>query len=94
VTLPVRLGPGPTALIGLGPPVEATTTWLQPEAPFPSWVWTEDHWEAPVAYPITNPTDDDPIYEWDEDRRRITVSTPRGSGVVPPLIGWCRFRRR
>jgi hypothetical protein len=30
--------------------------------PYPSWVWGENGWEAPVAQP-----DDENFYEWDEE---------------------------
>ena len=45
---------------------EETVSWIQPDSPFPSWLWVTNHWEPPVPYPIDNPTVDDPPYDWDE----------------------------
>ena len=37
--------------------------------PYPSWKLAPSDlsWKAPVPYPIPNPVDGDPIYNWDED---------------------------
>jgi hypothetical protein len=46
---------------------EDTTAWLQPESPFPSWVWIEnERWDAPTPYP--GAVDGSrPNYDWDEE---------------------------
>jgi len=41
---------------------EDTLSWVKPDSPFPSWVWTEDRWQPPTPYP-----DDGLLYDWDED---------------------------
>ena len=45
---------------------EASLSWVQPESPFPLWEWSDARWQAPVPYPIADPTPDDPPYTWDE----------------------------
>ena len=40
---------------------EDTLSWVKPDSPFPSWVWTEDRWQALTPYP-----DDGLRYDWDE----------------------------
>ena len=35
---------------------------LRPPAPYPSWVWDGEGWQAPVEYPSDGNT-----YTWDED---------------------------
>jgi hypothetical protein len=43
---------------------EATTSWVKPDSPHPSWVWSDEHgaWQAPTPMP-----DDGKDYVWDED---------------------------
>jgi hypothetical protein len=41
---------------------QTTFTVPRPEQPYPSWVWEDGQWTAPVPYP-----DDDGLYVWDED---------------------------
>jgi hypothetical protein len=44
---------------------EDTQTWVQPEQPFPSWVWTGGWWLPPIPYPGGGPQTA-PFYDWDE----------------------------
>ena len=44
---------------------DATQTWVQPEQPFPSWVWTGGWWLPPIPYPGGGPQTA-PFYDWDE----------------------------
>ena len=51
----------------IGGDYDAVADAFRPRQPFLSWVWAVDQWEAPVACPVTNPTESDPVYHWDED---------------------------
>ena len=44
---------------------EDTQTWVQPEQPYPSWVWTGGWWLPPIPYPGGGPQTA-PFYDWDE----------------------------
>jgi hypothetical protein len=48
---------------------EDTVAWVQPDAPFPSWVWTDNRWQPPIPYPgvLTEDGPQAPVYDWDED---------------------------
>ena len=35
-----------------------------PPQPYPSWVWTDGHWEPPIPSPHG---EEPPFYDWDED---------------------------
>lgn len=47
-----------------GSPVDGEATFVvpRPDQPYPSWVWVDGQWKAPVPYP-----DDGGDYMWDED---------------------------
>ena len=45
---------------------EASDAFITPQ-PHPSWTLDDEFvWLPPVPYPVTDPTVDDPVYEWDE----------------------------
>jgi hypothetical protein len=45
---------------------EDTLSWVQPEQPFPSWIWSDDGWWLPpIPYPGGGPQTA-PFYDWDE----------------------------
>jgi hypothetical protein len=46
---------------------EDTQTWIQPEQPFPSWIWSDDGWWLPpITYPGEGPRTA-PFYDWNEE---------------------------
>ena len=45
----------------------------RPPAPFPSWVWNDTAWEAPVPMPES---DDTGSYVWDEDAQDWAFMPP------------------
>lgn len=62
-------------------PVNRGDTWTEadgyrPTQPFPSWVWSETEWTAPVPMP-----DDGGVYRWDEEGQSWVMVVPPPSGV-------------
>jgi hypothetical protein len=43
---------------------DANFTSPRPSQPYPSWIWVDRQWTAPVPYPI-----DGGMYQWDEDEQ-------------------------
>ena len=44
---------------------EDTVSWVKPASPYPSWVWSDDHWDSPVERPADG--SEEKPYAWDED---------------------------
>lgn len=53
---------------------KVTDAGYRPEQPFPSWVWRDDAWGAPVRCP-----DAPGSWVWDEDAREWVDTTPPGA---------------
>jgi hypothetical protein len=54
---------------GIKSEFETTFTVPRPIQPYPSWVWSNDAWAAPIPYPETNDCDGC-FYVWDEESQQ------------------------